>query len=136
MTSVKKIKKLNVSKILNRMTEAKISKKRLHEQTGVAVTTINAVLEGSDTRISTLTLIADCLGLRISYLFDEDDNISTTATDHSAAAINGNAVTINNSPEVDKKLIEKLMAENELLNRLLEEKERFITHLLGNYASK
>lgn len=67
---------------------------------------------------------------------NEKNTITTTATDHSAAAVNGNAVTINNSTEVDRKLIEKLMSENELLNRLLDEKERFINHLLNKGTSE
>lgn len=92
--------------------------------------------------VDMVTKIITTLGIDATWLLTgegskyERNAITTTVTDHSAAAVNGNAVTINNSPEVDRKLIEKLMSENELLNRLLDEKERFINHLLGKDTSK
>lgn len=51
---------------------AKISKKKLCDVTGIARTTLDAILNGGDARISTIEAIASALKLHVGYFFDED----------------------------------------------------------------
>ena len=49
---------LNVNKITSAMAAAKINKAQLCTKTGIARTTLDAILNGSDARISTIEAIA------------------------------------------------------------------------------
>ncbi|MGM9846075.1 MAG: helix-turn-helix domain-containing protein [Muribaculaceae bacterium] len=73
---------LNFKKIENAMIERKISKAKLCSSTGIARTTLDAILNGSDTKVSTIESIASALNLRIGYLFDEDAEIRSAGRDY------------------------------------------------------
>lgn len=73
---------LNFKKIENAMIEHKVSKAKLCSSTGIARTTLDAILNGSDTKVSTIESIASALNLRIGYLFDEDTEIRSAGRDY------------------------------------------------------
>lgn len=58
---------LNVRKIEQAMSDAKITKAQLYSRTKIARTTLDAVLNGSDAKISTIETIANALGVPVSY---------------------------------------------------------------------
>lgn len=60
---------LNVRKIEQAMSDAKITKAQLYSRTKIARTTLDAVLNGSDAKISTIETIANALGVPVSLLF-------------------------------------------------------------------
>ena len=62
---------LNVRKIEQAMSDAKITKAQLYSRTKIARTTLDAVLNGSDAKISTIETIANALGVPVSYFFDD-----------------------------------------------------------------
>lgn len=63
---------LNVKKIETEMSNKKINKTTLCSTTGIARTTLDAILNGSDAKISTIELISKALNLKMGFLFDED----------------------------------------------------------------
>lgn len=67
---------LIVKNIENAIKEAKVSKIRLCEMCQIARTTLDSILNGADTRISTLEAIASALNKPISYFFDESSIIA------------------------------------------------------------
>lgn len=115
---------LNAKKIENAMILHKISKKDLHENTGIAITTLNAILEGGDTKISTIEKIAKLLKVSIGYLFDEEEAAKVeikTEGDYSPGLIDGNAnVSYVNHDHI--KWLETLLREKD--ERIKELKER------------
>ena len=64
------------------MIERKVSKAKLCSSTGIARTTLDAILNGSDTKVSTIESIASALNLGIGYLFDEDTQIRSAGRDY------------------------------------------------------
>lgn len=62
---------LNTKKIEEAMNSAKITKAEMFKRTGIGRTTFDAILAGSDARISTVEKIAQVLCKPIGYFFDE-----------------------------------------------------------------
>lgn len=110
------------------MTERNITKVKLCSSTGIARTTLDAILNGSDARISTVEAIAAAVGVPISYLFDEESPAQggsvRTEGDFSPASLNGNVTNNVGAAAVLKDKIKSLEA-------LLAEKERTIRILLS-----
>lgn len=63
---------LNIRKIEKAMMNGHISKSTLCTKTGIARTTLNAILNGSDAKISTIESISKVLNVKIGFLFDEE----------------------------------------------------------------
>ena len=118
---------LNTKKIDKAMAEGKITKARLCSDTGIARSTLDAILNGSDAKISTIESIAGYLGVKISYLFDEEGDVRSAARDyvekgkieHHGTEYNGNSI------EAD------LRDQIAILKSQLADKERII-HLMEN----
>lgn len=63
---------LNVKKLENGITSAKLTKAKLCSKVGMARSTLDAILNGADAKISTIEAISKELNLKISFLLDED----------------------------------------------------------------
>ena len=117
---------LNVKKIENAMLEQKISKAKLCSSTGIARTTLDAILNGSDAKISTIESIAGILNVKIGFLFDEEieyrsaecDYVKRGKIEHHGMEMSGTAtmetnlrdqITILKSQLADKKRIIQLL---------------------------
>ena len=122
---------MNTKKIDKAMSVGKITKARLCSDTGIARSTLDAILNGSDAKISTLEMIAGYLGVKISYLFDEEgeEKPSVSAVDHSQAA--GRDLHIGTSAkesELEKEnqeLRQQLIEAQSKIIRLMESKSEF-----------
>ncbi len=66
---------LNVKKIETVMSDNKISKAKLCSSTGIARTTLDAILNGSDAKMSTIEAISKMLNVKIGFLFDEEVDV-------------------------------------------------------------
>lgn len=66
---------LNVKKIETAMSDNKITKAKLCSSTGMARTTLDAILNGSDAKISTIEAISKILNVKIGFLFDEEVDV-------------------------------------------------------------
>lgn len=125
---------LNCDKLRMAILDSKIHKSHLCQELGFARSTIDKILNGEDTKISTLEAIAKRLNLSMGYLFDENESVTTNTVQESTKS----TLSIDGKyPEAALQTIDKLTTEIELLKKLLErtekqleEKERFITHLL------
>ena len=115
---------LNTKKIEIVMLQRKISKKDLSENVGIARTTLDQILKGSDARISTIERIARELNVKIGYLFDEEESSKVeikTEGNFSPGMIDGGAkVTFSNQNQI--KWLETLVKEKD--ERIKELKER------------
>lgn len=71
---------LNVKKIEAVMSDNKITKTKLCASTGIARTTLDAILNGSDAKMSTIEAISKMLNVRIGFLFDEEVDVNIRAS--------------------------------------------------------
>ena len=113
---------LNVNKITSAMAAAKINKAQLCTKTGIARTTLDAILNGSDARISTIEAIARVLEVPISEFFDDAPAISVSGN-HNQVNGHGAHDNINsNDPAWAERVraLEALLAEKERLIKLYE----------------
>ncbi len=81
------------------MSERNYSKAKLCSKIGIARTTLDAILNGSDAKISTIESIARALNVNICYLFDEESSAVTSG--YKNVAVPGNKTeTINDRIEM------------------------------------
>lgn len=107
------------------MNECKLSKVKLCSATGIARTTLDAILNGADAKISTIEAIASVLNLHIGFLFDEEvdvevrnagrDYVERGKIEHRGTEYNGSGI-------VESDLREQIAQ----LKSQLEDKERII----------
>lgn len=122
---------LNIRKIEKAMEEGKITKAKLCSATGIARTTLDSILNGSDAKISTIEAISKTLNVRIGFLFDEEvteireagrDYVEKGKIEHKGTEYNG-PVTMQNS---------ELEIENaELKRKLIEAQDKIIKLMEG-----
>ncbi len=115
---------LNIKRITDAMTQAKLNKAQLCSKTGLARTTLDAILNGSDARISTIEALARVLNLSISELFDDTPAISVSGSHNQVV---GHGTHGNVSVAADAVLAERVKS----LEALLAEKERLISVLMS-----
>ncbi|MDE6479241.1 MAG: helix-turn-helix domain-containing protein [Muribaculaceae bacterium] len=114
--------KLNLRKLNKEIEGSKFSKTELALKCGIDRKTIENVLAGRDPKLSTVVSLASMLGVKISYLFDEEGEgkQSVSATDHSQAA--GHDLQISTSAKESE-----LEKENqELRQQLIEAQSKII----------
>lgn len=63
---------LNTKKIEDKLSSLKITKTKLCSNLGIARSTLDAILNGGDTKVSMIEAIAKELNLQIGFLFDEN----------------------------------------------------------------
>ncbi|MCM1142869.1 MAG: helix-turn-helix domain-containing protein [Muribaculum sp.] len=66
---------LNTQKIEKQMISANISKENLCSRIHIEQTTLDAILNGGDAKVSTIEAIAQELHINIGFLFDEEERI-------------------------------------------------------------
>lgn len=106
--------------------------KKLAADIGMSEANLHRCVDKNEIKAGDLELIASKLNVKVGVFFDETDTtISATATDHSGASVSGN-VTVNNIKDdnLDTSLISRYNMEIEMLNKILEEKERTISILM------
>ena len=114
---------LNTKKIEAAMTEGKISKAKLCTITGIARTTLDAILNGSDAKISTIESISKVLNIRIGFLFDEEIEVRAAGRDYvEKGKIEHTGPEYNGTGSIESDLREQIAQ----LKSQLEDKERII----------
>ncbi len=116
--------KLNISKLVKEIDESKFTKIEIASKCGIDRKTIDNVLAGRDPKVSTIISLATILGLKISYLFDEETEIRSAGRDYvERGKIEHNGIENNDTKAPDNDLI----AENiELKRKLIEAQEKII----------
>lgn len=116
---------LNTKKIEQSMAVGKMTKAKLCSATGIARTTLDAILNGSDAKISTIEAISKVLNVRIGFLFDEENEVRSAGRDYVEGGKIEHKGTEYNGPVTIAD--EALRAENERLKEeLLEAKQEII----------
>ena len=113
---------LNYKRIEDRMAELKLSKADVCRKANLARPTFDGLLNGKDSKISTLVEVAQVLKAPVGYFFDETITAPTIveAVDHSIAASNSD-ITIGDYHSLKK--------ENSMLEKLIDEKDERIKEL-------
>lgn len=119
---------LNIKKLEKAIADEKFNKTKLCARTGIARTTLDAILNGSDARISTIETLSKVLNIKIGFLFDEDENIKVIQTegDNSPASDSGDVSVIVGDAILSEqvKSLKLLVAEKDA--RISELKERIL----------
>ena len=115
---------LNTKKIQIRLREKKFTKVRLCSEVGIARTTLDAILNGGDTQVSTIEAIAKVLDVHVGYFFDDQISSIHTEGDYSPASDSGDVSVVVGDAVLSErvKALEKLLAEKD--ERIGELKER------------
>lgn len=104
---------LNTKKIEEAMLLEKITKAEMFKRTGIGRTTFDAILAGSDMRLSTLEKIAQVLHRPIGYFFDEDSR-EVRVGDNSPGAGANNQYQ-NMDPVVISKFLDEIAAQRNIV---------------------
>lgn len=70
---------MNISRLNDLLNSSKMNKVQIAERCGVSRTTLDNVLSGADAKISTIESLAKVLGVRVGYLFDEEQDLINEA---------------------------------------------------------
>ena len=116
---------LNTKKLEQSMSEACKTKADICRITGMGRPTLDAILKGSDARISTIEAIAKALNIKIGFLFDEEVDVDVRAAgrdyvENGKIEHNGSEYAGNSSLEAD------LREQIAILKSQLADKERII----------
>jgi transcriptional regulator with XRE-family HTH domain len=126
--------------IESRINELNISKSEFARRIGTSKQNVNRILEKESIDTAVLIRYGEVLNYNFFNLYADVSNHHTVqAINHSAASVSGDAMVLNDGcPDQEKHLIDKMSMEIEMLKKLLdktekqlEEKERFINHLLS-----
>lgn len=119
---------LNIKKIEAAMKECSLTKVKLCSATGIARTTLDAILNGADAKISTIEAIASELHLHIGYLFDEEVEVRTAGRDYvERGKIEHRGPEYNSGSSVEADLRDQIAT----LKSQLEDKDKIIKLLEG-----
>lgn len=80
---------LNTNRLLNLITSGKLTKAQLCTKAKIGRPTLDAILNGSDAKVSTIEAIASVLCVRIGYLFDEEVVVNNATASHHSVAFAG-----------------------------------------------
>lgn len=118
---------LNTNILEAAMKAAKMSKTQLCEETRIARTTLNAILAGSDARVSTIEAIAKALKIPVGVLFEPDDKDGVkTSGDFSPASYSGNVSVFAGGDALLAEKVSSLQAQVNALRDSLADKDRII----------
>lgn len=138
-----KLNQVNIgAEIEARINQLGLSKSEFGRKIGIPQQNVNRILEKPSIDTDKLAQICAVLDYNFFALYADtpQQNMMVQNLQNSAASFSGDALVLNdNCPQEEKHLIDKLTMENELLKKLLdrtekqlEEKERFINHLMEN----
>ena len=130
---------MNYSKLKILIRSNKKSVPEIASICGLTKATLYNILSGQDTKVSTIEKLCSVLSITPAELFLDDNETSVitahTTGDYSTAVsgVNENMTEYNNSetPTLLSERVSHLKKENEMLTRIIEEKERLITVLLN-----
>lgn len=120
---------LNLNKLSKEITGSKFSKSEIASKCGIDRKTIENVLAGRDPKVSTIVSLASILGIRISYLFDEEIDVRSAGRDyvekgkiqHSGTEYNGSSSESDLRDQIAT--LKSQLADKERIIKLLEEKK-------------
>lgn len=119
---------LNAKKLEEQMETSKISKSKLCSRVHIARTTLDAILNGGDAKISTIEAIANELNINIGFLFDEEEKIQIRKAGRDYVEKGKIEHKGNENHNVSSKQDSGLEIENaELKKELYETKQKLIT---------
>lgn len=119
---------VNVKKIQEKMGELKMTKAQLIKSSGLTRVTIDKILKGGEVNVSTLEALANGLGVKIGFFFDEVEEVKESATsgDGGASATgHANASVGQNQAEHDE--LVRLREENKFLKQMIADKDNTIS---------
>lgn len=123
------------------MTSANITKAEMFKRTGIGRSTFDAILNGSDARVSTIEKIANVLGRSIGYFFDEENiEIRAAGRDYvEKGKIEYNASSTRDAEyigSVDCSVNSTVVLEEKIrsLEAIIAEKERLIQVLMKDHV--
>lgn len=122
---------LNTKKIERAMAEGKVTKTKLCSATGIARTTFDAILNGSDAKISTIEAISKVLKIKIGFLFDEEVEIRQAGRDyvergkieHQGTEYNGPVAVEGELAKENAELRRKLIEAQDKIIKLMEDRK-------------
>ena len=122
---------LNTKKIERAMAEGKVTKTKLCSATGIARTTFDAILNGSDAKISTIEAISKVLKIKIGFLFDEEVEIREAGRDyvergkieHQGTEYNGPVTVEGDLAKENAELRRKLIEAQDKIIKLMEDRK-------------
>ena len=113
---------LNIKTIEKLMADKKMTKAAICAETGIARTTLDALLKGSDVKVSTIENIARVLGVPVGTFFDNEGGVRISQTDGGGAAVSGDGNSIEAIPPRVLAMIEEKDRQIHRLLDLLEKK--------------
>lgn len=102
------------------------TQKEIAELLGVTAQSVNAILSATDVRSGTIEKLSKALCVPVSYFYDDEASSVTVSNGENSVANSGSIVGNVHSGNTDA-----LQKENELLKKLLDEKERTIEILMS-----
>lgn len=121
---------VNIKKIQDKIDELKLSKAQLIKNSGLTRVTIDKILKGGEVNVSTLEALANGLGVRVGFFFDDVEEIKgCEIADHGSAfaTSHGQASVGQNQAEHDELI--RLREENKYLKQILADKDERIAEL-------
>lgn len=122
---------LNINKLNKEIEGSKFSKVEIASKCGIDRKTIENILAGRDPKLSTIVSLASFLGIKISYLFDEEIEIRQagrdyTENDHSkhfGSEYNGTITSTETDLRDQIAILKSQLEDKERIIKLLEEKK-------------
>ena len=123
--------RLNIKKLSSEIEGSKFSKVEIASKCGIDRKTIENVLVGRDPKLSTIITLASFLGLKISYLFDEEvevrqagrDYVEDGKIEHKGTEYNGPVTVDDGLAAENAELKRKLIEAQDKIIKLMEERK-------------
>jgi len=122
---------MNISKLKKLMEDSGLSKQSIAENCSISRPTLDNLLNGSDSKISTIESLSAFFKQPIGYFFDE--SVKQTSGDNSVLVAGDNDGKLNvgatelENVKLENKHLKEMIAEKD---KLIEEKERLINVLM------
>ena len=123
---------LNISKLSKGIEGSRFTKVEIASKCGIDRKTIENVLPGRDPKLSTVVSLASILGLKISYLFDEEVDVRQAGRDyvegggridHSGTEYNGPVTVEGDLARENADLRRKLIEAQDKIIKLMEDRK-------------
>lgn len=125
----------SANKLQHLIFSSKITKDKLCKEAKIGRPTLDAILKGGDTKISTIEALAQALHVHAWELFDDTPELTagTQSCSNVDSSKNAEAKILNDSDfQNAEQTISSLKMQLQLMQNILEEKERLIKILLSN----
>lgn len=125
---------MNYSKLKDAIKGSRLQRKDIALKAHVTPKTIDNIIAGADLKVSTLESIAKAVGIKISMLFDEEENIAIRNAgrdyvekgkiEHKGTEYNAPVTNINS--DLEKEIAELRKENTELKHKLISTQEKII----------